>query len=208
MDTRIAKWTKKWAENTNHNFLFYTQTTSTNDIAKQFLPDKPSKYQKMLFITQSQTKGRGQKNRAWIDSNFMVSYSYSLTQAPQVITTSLMGLALYTALKKTWDYPFKIKLPNDIYINNKKIAGLLIEVVNKACLHQLIIGVGINVFTHPNSSFSTNLQKHIKTEITEKQWNIFLTKWHNQIHRKIKYCTELTLRTNDKKMLQNALYIK
>ena len=191
MTSLIAQWTKKWAEKRDYPFIFYTQTTSTNDKAKEYFNDK-KKNTPSLFITEIQTQGRGRKNRQWINSDMMISWSYTLKKAPQPVTTSLMGLALYKALKKSWkDCPFKIKEPNDIHINNRKIAGLLIEVVNKGTLNQLIIGVGMNVFTHPPSGPFTHLQEHIKhKEVTEKDWSSFLDEWNKQINKKIKFCME------------------
>ena len=185
----VANWTRKWAEERNQPFLFHTQTTSTNDEAKEYLFDE-KKYKNFLFITESQTRGRGRKNRKWINSDMMVSWSYSLKKAPQPITVDLMGQALCTALSKSWpDCSFKIKKPNDIYIEDKKLAGLLIEVVNKGKLHQLVIGVGMNVFTHPSSSLFTHLQEHVKkAKITEKKWMLFMDEWYKTINKQVIKC--------------------
>ena len=185
----VARWTRKWAEERNQPFLFHTQTTSTNDEAKEYLFDE-KKYKNFLFIAESQTRGRGRKNRKWINSDMMISWSYSLKKAPQPITVDLMGQVLCTALSKSWpDCPFTIKKPNDIYIEDKKLAGLLVEVVNKGNLHQLVIGVGMNVFTHPPSHLFTHLQEHVtKENITEKKWMLFLDEWYKNINAQVKMC--------------------
>ena len=212
-NTKIASWTRKWAAKQNLNYIFYKQTTSTNDKAKEHLFGKikntisPSEYfhssidqvretdfpqnkkfkakssSPLLFIAKSQTRGRGRRSRHWINSDMMISWSYIVKQAPQPIITSLMGEALHKALKNSWEEsPFKIKKPNDIYINNKKLAGLLVEVVNKGSLHQLVIGVGMNVFSHPSSGFFTHLQEHVQKKITERKWSLFLDEWYKQIY--------------------------
>ncbi len=200
-NTKIASWTKKWAKKQqNLNSFFYKKTTSTNDKAKEYLFGKTKNtinqleyscsfntkteyFKPLLFIAESQTKGRGRRSRHWLNSDMMISWSYIVKQAPQPVITGLMGEDLYKALKHSWeDCPFKIKKPNDIYIKNKKLAGLLVEVVNKGVLHQLVIGVGMNVFSHPSSCPFTHLQENIQKEITEKEWNLFLDEWHKQIH--------------------------
>ncbi len=216
----IAQWTKKWAENNHQPFVFYNQTSSTNTLAKEHAINHPPHYNQtsstntlkehainhpphfaninygqqnsFLFIAESQTKGRGRKNRKWLNSDMMVSWSYPLKKAPQPKTVDLMGKALRRALKNSWkNCPFTIKKPNDIYIKNKKVAGLLIEVVNKGPTHTLIIGTGLNVFSHPPSSPFTHLQEHLKeTKITEKKWSDFLNNWRGQIHAQIPLCVK------------------
>ena len=191
MASVIAQWTKKWAEKRNYPFLFYTQTTSTNDKAKEYFTNS-RKYKSLLFITESQTKGRGRRNQQWINSDMMVSWSYSLKKAPQPVTTTLMCLALYEALNNSWKKcPFEIKKPNDIYIKNRKLAGLLIEAVSKGDLQQLIIGVGMNIFTHPPSGPFTHLQEHItEKKISEEEWFLFLDEWNKQINKKTRLCVK------------------
>ena len=224
----IAQWTKKWAKNNHQPFVFYTQTSSTNTLAKEhaintinhaphyntqtssntntlkkhlinttnhtphFANINYGQPNSFLFIAESQTKGRGRKKRKWLNSDMMVSWSYPLKKAPQPKTVDLMGKALCKALKNSWkNCPFTIKKPNDIYIKNKKVAGLLIEVVNKGPTHTLIIGTGLNVFSHPPSSPFTHLQEHIQeTKITEKKWSEFLNKWREQIHAQIPLCVK------------------
>ena len=144
----IAQWTKAWAEHRDQAYIFYSETSSTNDLAKQ------SSFKKeKIFIAERQTKGRGRGDRKWINSDLMITWGFVLKQAPQPVTVHLMAEALCIALKTVFspkEGTFIIKKPNDIFIQNKKMAGLLIEVVNKGCLHRLIIGAGMNVFSHPD----------------------------------------------------------
>ena len=193
----IADWTGKWACKRKQACIFYKQTTSTNTQAKQhFNPKKQSQ----LFIAEHQTKGRGQRDKLggvkkWINSDMMLSWSYPLSFAPQPIITKMMGEALYIALNTIWPGElFRIKNPNDIYIKDKKVAGLLVEAVHIGTQHQIIIGGGMNVFSHPlpdpvNSKTVTpqpnpftHLQEHIPYQaLTEEIWHSFLDEWKKQI---------------------------
>ena len=189
-NTLVAQWIKNWAKNRNYPFISYTKTTSTNDKAKEYCTDE-QEHKQILFITELQTKGRGRRNKKWINSDMMISWSYILDKAPQPVTTKLMGIALHTALKSTWkECLFKIKQPNDIYVNNKKMAGILIEATNQGTLHQLIIGAGINVFTNPGDNLFTHLKKHTK-EVNEKKWFSFFDKWNTEIKNTIPSCTKI-----------------
>ena len=193
MEDNIALWTKKWAESYPYPFLFFQQTTSTNDKAKeQVFSDKSPPHR--LFIAESQTKGRGQGHKTWCQSDMMLSWSWTLKKAPQPKTTKLMGIALHSALKCVWpSVDFNIKKPNDIYVNGKKMAGLLVEVVNQGPLHELIIGAGMNVLTHPLSGPWTHLAAYIqKANMTQRHWFLFLNEWLKQIEQVIPHCTVIS----------------
>jgi BirA family biotin operon repressor/biotin-[acetyl-CoA-carboxylase] ligase len=59
-------------------------------------------------------------------------------------------MALLKALQNTWSYiPFALKAPNDIYIGDKKCAGLLIETVTQGNEISTFIGLGLNVLKKP-----------------------------------------------------------
>ena len=181
----IPQWTKYWAADQMIQLVFYRQTTSTNDAAKKSLrTDSP-----MIFIAESQTEGRGQKGRTWLDSDLMISWKYQVNKPPQPHTTYLMGKAILKALKNTWpSLSLKMKLPNDIYVRDKKIAGLLIESISEnAYQHQMIIGVGLNVFISPNDQFGY-LQACLTQPVTQSQWINFLSKWQQQIQHNIPFC--------------------
>ena len=195
----VAQWTKAWAEHRDQEYVFYSETSSTNDSAKQSSFEKEK-----IFIAERQTQGRGRGDRKWINSDLMITWGFVLKKPPQPVTVHLMAEALCTALTTVFSPKediFIIKKPNDILIQNKKMAGLLIEVVNKGCLHRLIIGAGMNVFSHPDkdtlsdkaSSVSkrrslTCLQKHIKKEISKNNWFYFMDEWQKQIKEKIPHC--------------------
>lgn len=181
----IPKWTKYWAVDQAIPLVYYHQTASTNDIAKKSLHI----HSPIIVIAESQTAGRGQKGRTWLDSDLMISWKYQVNKPPQPQTTSLMGKAIVKALKNTWPgLSLKIKLPNDIYAGDKKVAGLLVEAVSENIHHhQMIIGVGLNVFAAPDNQFGY-LQKYLLQPITQNQWIKFLNKWQQQIQRNIPFC--------------------
>ena len=181
----IAQWTKAWAEQRDKEYVFYSETSSTNDSAKQGSFEKEK-----IFIAEQQTQGRGRGDRKWINSDLMITWGFVLTKPPQPVTVHLMAEALYIALTTVFSPKediFIIKKPNDIFIQNKKMAGILIEVVNKGLLHKLIIGAGMNVFSHPDHQ-AICLQKHIKQEISKKNWFYFMDEWQKQIKEKIPHC--------------------
>lgn len=147
---------------------------STNDTAREIM-EKSNK--NIGVFSHEQTKGKGRMGKSWCSTkgkNLAVSIGFSPVNIENFEIISLMaGLAVIKALEKTGVNSF-IKWPNDIIINNKKIAGILIEssIINKT-VEYVIIGIGINVLNDLND-FDYELKEKagsIKTE-TGKELDI------------------------------------
>ena len=70
--------------------------------------------------------------------------------------------------EKAWQRKkIKVKLPNDILINKKKICGILQETIQKNGINYLIVGIGLNLIKSPNIQTypTTNLYELTKTKI-------------------------------------------
>ncbi len=183
--TKIALWTKNWALHTKKPFTFYKTTTSTNDEAKTHpLPynthPPATAYLNHLFIAQSQSKGRGQHTRKWINSDMMLSWKFHLPTPALAQTPMLLAKSLCETLNTSFQVNvFNVKAPNDIVCNNKKIAGILVEAISLAPNYFLIIGCGLNVFHYPLKFYS--LQKCLSKTIMKSQWFDFLNNWYNNL---------------------------
>ncbi len=122
---------------------FYDEVTSTFDILKT----KEFK-NGTLAVAKKQTNGRGRLNRNWQSNNGGIYFSFYLdprlyTDNVQVINI-ICALAVNDVLKKYGDT--KIKWPNDIVLNGKKICGILsIGNVESSELKNIMTGIGINV---------------------------------------------------------------
>ena len=128
----------------------FNKLSSTNDWVKEKL-DKDNSFDKQFVITNFQTVGRGQRNNFWESEkgkNLLLStvcYPAFLSADKQFYLSMAVSLSLSDVLT---DYVenVKIKWPNDIYIANKKVAGILIENTLKGYrIGQCIIGVGVNL---------------------------------------------------------------
>ena len=147
----------------------YKSTNSTNDIAINLI--KKKNIQKGFVISKIQKKGRGQMGKKWISykGNLFVSIFFSLKN----INLTLRELTYINAnliIKFISFYckkKIKLKLPNDILINKKKVCGILQEVVQKKGIKYLIVGVGLNLVKSPyiKDYPTTNLYELTKTKI-------------------------------------------
>ena len=105
----------------------------------------------MVIIANEQTEARGQRGSKWLSEkgkNLTFSMYVGLEQFPlsnHFELNQAVSIGLLTALKKYLPN-LKIKWPNDILSDSKKIAGILIEnTVSKNTIKHSIVGIGLNV---------------------------------------------------------------
>ena len=144
--------------------ISYDTVNNTNETAIDLI--KRNKFENGFVYALSQKKGKGQYGRNWISKkgNLFGSIFFHLKKNyPSVEEFSLINLILninvvsnYCGKKNTF-----FKAPNDIYINKKKICGILQEVIIKGSKKYLIVGIGINILSNPKITNypSTNIYK-------------------------------------------------
>ena len=104
------------------------------------------------FFAEQQTAGKGRNNRRWI-SPFGKNLYFSLAWRSKVAAARLQGLSLAVAvevsksLNKFSSENIKIKWPNDLFIHDKKLGGILIESSSSTKNQtEVVIGIGINIY--------------------------------------------------------------
>ncbi len=124
---------------------------STNDHASNLLSEG-NPIEGTLIITPNQTAGKGQRGRSWeaeSGKNLTFSLIYRPTFLPisqQFYLNIITSLAVRDTLAYFLKTEVKVKWPNDIYLTNKKICGILIQnSLKKSTITGSIIGIGINV---------------------------------------------------------------
>lgn len=175
----VAKITAEWGQSSQIHVWHESQTTSTNDIAKDDAFREKNAI--ALYLTDHQTAGRGRGQNSWSDpqgQTLLSSWSFQLPETPKPCLTARLGLAVFRALTSTWPIlPLSLKAPNDIYLGDKKLAGLLIENVQEGPRNRLIIGLGLNVFSSPSQIANAS---HLAAALTDKEdlngdvWESFL----------------------------------
>ena len=154
----------------------YRKVTSTQDLAKKYLEEKNNKT--AAFIAQEQTAGYGKRGRSFYSPaktgiylsialpNFKIDLNYA------GLLTLAIGISVVPVLKKQFPAnDFQLKWVNDIYLNDRKIAGILTEKTKFG----LIVGIGINITT---TSFPSSISDHVGN-ITQSDVD------NNQISRKL-----------------------
>src|SRR5256885_14656720 len=137
------------------------ETTSTNDSV--FDRATTTTPEVLIVFAERQTAGRGQRNNSW-ESVAGSGLWFSILLRPKIDIGDSPRLAEWAArtvadtISKEFALQATVKLPNDVVVAGKKIAGVLIEMrAQKNAPHVAIVGVGINV-NHRAEDFSENLR--------------------------------------------------
>ena len=170
----INSWTSSFLEREKILFRFQESTESTNDLAKvkafQSL-DNPT-----LFLVNHQSKGRGSQGRQWKNSDLMLSFLWHKENCQiKVETCENFAQDVQEALQTAWlDLNIRFKAPNDLYLKDKKLAGLLLEVLSQGSMRAFILGLGLNVFSVPEGLTASCLKDQVEI-LSQKTWEVFLS---------------------------------
>ncbi|MCB2179988.1 biotin--[acetyl-CoA-carboxylase] ligase [bacterium] len=130
---------------------FFSSTTSTNDIGAEWVQKGVPDFS--IIAADEQTKGRGRSGRRW-HTNPDSALAFSIILKPQIDQayfsryTALGAIGVCQAISQISDTPALIKWPNDVLISNRKVAGILTEMIWKGDHPEaVIIGIGVNI-TH------------------------------------------------------------
>ena len=136
----------KWAGKT---VVYYDKIDSTNNRAKE-AGDNGAAHG-TLFVADMQVAGKGRRGRVWKSPSGSSIYMTILlypdippVKAPQL--TLLMAIAVAEGIQEVTGLETKIKWPNDIVVNGRKICGILTEMSTEIdYINHVVIGAGINV---------------------------------------------------------------
>lgn len=195
------------------NFIYLDEVDSTNNYAKKLLENKSdaelSSLNETVISANSQSAGRGRLNRDFFSPKGKGLY-FSLIYLPQkqisnpAEITVASSLAICKSLEKFFNNTInlKIKWVNDLYLNDKKVGGILTEGILDNSLGKIaayIIGIGININTssfpeeisHKAASISKeNLspseKKDLILKISQEVFNVCATEDKSQIFNEYK----------------------
>lgn len=160
-----------------NKILHFDSIDSTNNKAKALALE--GEIEGTVIIAEEQSCGRGRMGRVWFSTRGKGIFM-SIIARPNIsperagIITQITAAAVGKAIENFSLKP-SIKWPNDIYINDKKVCGILTEM---SCefneIHHLIIGIGLNVnqvkedFTEELLSTATSMKIELKQDISRR----------------------------------------
>ena len=162
------------------------ETPSTNDaVLERATPTTP---EGLVVFAERQTAGRGQRSNLW-ESTAGKGLWFSILLRPKIDIANSPRLAEWAAstiaatISKEFALPASVKLPNDVIVAGKKVAGVLIEMrAQKNAPHIAIAGIGVNVnqraedFSEELRARAISLTIALDREIDRHQFAIGLLK--------------------------------
>jgi len=134
-----------------YNYIHYLPSChSTNEVATNLLTNGVE--EGTVVITDNQTNGRGQRGNYWESEPFL-NLTFSLILKPDFLPvqsqfqlTQIISISIAEIIQGLVSKTVKVKWPNDIYVGDKKIGGILIQnTVKGKVIENSIIGIGLNV---------------------------------------------------------------
>jgi len=115
----------------------FNSLESTNTTARDYEPGT-------VVMAEEQSAGRGRYGRVWQSpkGNLYASFVFPKNQANDKYLSFLTGLALAESLP---EFSVRLKWPNDVLLDRKKVAGILLE----SAEDKIIVGIGVNLVSNP-----------------------------------------------------------
>jgi BirA family biotin operon repressor/biotin-[acetyl-CoA-carboxylase] ligase len=134
------------------NLIILKEVDSTNNFLKNTLSNSKPLPEGTVIMAESQFAGRGQQQNRW-HSDAGKNLTFSILLKPSFLAisdqfdlTRAISLGVFDALYPLLGKGLKIKWPNDIYYNDMKLGGMLIEnTIQGSLIKYSIIGIGLNV---------------------------------------------------------------
>ncbi|CAI1232287.1 bifunctional biotin--[acetyl-CoA-carboxylase] ligase/biotin operon repressor BirA [Serratia quinivorans] len=133
------------------------------DSTNQYLLDRITELQSGdACVAEYQQAGRGRRGRQWISpfgANLYLSMFWRLDQGPAAAMglSLVIGIVMAEVLKDLGAQDVRVKWPNDLYLNDRKLAGILVELTGKTGdAAQLVIGAGINLAMRETNANAIN----------------------------------------------------
>jgi BirA family transcriptional regulator, biotin operon repressor / biotin---[acetyl-CoA-carboxylase] ligase len=128
---------------------YYDHVVSTMDAAMQLAQDKSP--EGTVVVAETQTSGRGRLGRSWVSPKYKGLY-FSIIVRPDTAVSEVASITLMAAVsvceavKRVCGLDARIKWPNDILLEQKKLGGILTEMnAGLGRVNYCVIGIGINV---------------------------------------------------------------
>ena len=189
---------QKFLTKKNISLIHLETVGSTMQDIKKYIGDK-----NICMIADEQKSGIGRRGNKWISpkGNIYLSFlfDFNLSIEDHFLLTAVTANSICKFLNYYINEKINIKWPNDIYVNESKIAGIMTEIIEQKNKKYVIIGMGINILNSPKiNDYKTCCLKEFNRKIKNEEvlstmieaffseYEMILKKEYNQIIDKFK----------------------
>ncbi|NWK54833.1 biotin--[acetyl-CoA-carboxylase] ligase [Verrucomicrobiaceae bacterium N1E253] len=154
----------RWSRLVHH----YEQLESTNDTARDLAVQGAD--HGTVVLADLQHSGRGRRGAVWASApgegllfSLILRPDYSRRYWSRLALAA--GLGMVDSLRSAWGIEASIKWPNDVYIQGRKCAGILVESQDGFA----VVGIGLNVSSSPEGGDSTSLHEQVGVEVSREE---------------------------------------
>ena len=182
------------------NFIIhqFEEVDSTNSLAFSLAENKKI-FANEIIVAKQQNKGRGRLDRNWespfgnLYFSLVLQPKITIEKVPQISFVAICALQLAVAkIFKEQNIFTNIenKWPNDLLIDKKKVAGILLEskISNESCDY-IVLGIGVNIDSNPDKIIfpATHIKKFFCDISAPKMLELFLTEFENLYENWLNY---------------------
>jgi len=151
-----------YSDLTNSTLFSVDSCNSTQDLMLDFLKQNESYRNRMLgLFTSRQFQGKGQRGNAWyaeVDQSLALTLAMPLQgwmEQDLVLTNKAISVVVCGSVAPFIDEPVQLKWPNDLFVQNQKLGGMLLQTHTENNQKYLILGIGLNVNAVPEPVFKS-----------------------------------------------------
>ncbi len=205
----ISRLKTKWLGN---KVVYKSITDSTNADIRKMAED--GALNGLVVVADEQTEGKGRRGRSW-QSTKGVNLLFSMLLKPDIFPDKASMITLVAAystakvIERELGLNAKIKWPNDIVVNKKKVCGILTEMsMERDYIHHIVVGIGINAneetFPEEISQMATSLKLEGKIVVVRaKLLAAILEQFEQDYERFLETCDLSAFVTEYNQMLVN-----
>ena len=138
------------------------ETASTNDVVREMTDQEPA--EGLVVFAEHQTAGRGQRGNKWDSAahkglwfSILLRPNLAVKESPRMTRWAAQTIA--STIESVYFVPAVVKPPNDVWVNGRKLAGVLLEMrARPRAAHIAILGIGVNV-NQAASDFSKDVRQ-------------------------------------------------
>ncbi len=124
-----------------NQFVFFKEVDSTNRVAREL-----SEAGEVVVMAERQTAGRGRLGREWMSEKGGLYFSMALSPRLPISEVPKLTLTAGVAVAEALSFAnARLKWPNDVLVDGKKVCGILSEVVGEDLSVRVVVGIGVNV---------------------------------------------------------------